>query len=219
MSQATATPDLVLNQLHWRYAVKKFDSTKTIPDELWQTLEQTLLLAPSSFGLQPWKFIVVRDRDVRQSLVEASWGQTQVVDASHMLVLAIPTDVDGDDVDRFVQRMSDVRSVPVETLQGYGNTVKGFLQNPPFPVTMKEWATRQAYIALGQFMTSAAMLGIDTCPMEGFSPAKYDEILGLKEQGLTAVVACPAGYRAEDDKYATMAKVRYSHEDVFHYVG
>lgn len=219
MSQATATPDLVLSQLNWRYAVKKFDATRTISDELWQTLEQSLLLAPSSFGLQPWKFIVVRDRDIRQQLVEHSWGQTQVVDASHMLVLAIPTDVDSGDVDRFVQRMADVRNVAVENLQGYGNTVKGFLQNPPFPVTMKEWATRQAYIALGQFMTSAAMLGIDTCPMEGFMPAKYDEVLGLAEQGLMSVVACPTGYRADDDKYASMAKVRYPHDEVFHYVG
>ncbi|MEM6446878.1 MAG: NAD(P)H-dependent oxidoreductase [Cyanobacteria bacterium P01_D01_bin.123] len=219
MSQATATPDFVLQQLQWRYAVKQFDSTKVISDDLWQTLEQTLLLAPSSFGLQPWKFIVVRDPDVRQQLVEASWGQTQVVEASHLVVLAIPTEVDSTDVDRFVQRMADVRQTPAEKLQGYGNMVKGFLQNPPFPVTMKEWATRQVYIALGQLMTSAAMLGIDTCPMEGFIPAKYDEILGLTERGLTAVVVCPAGYRADGDKYATMAKVRYPHEDVFHYVG
>ncbi|MEM9156929.1 MAG: NAD(P)H-dependent oxidoreductase [Cyanobacteria bacterium J06642_2] len=219
MSQATATPDFVLQQLQWRYAVKQFDPTKVISDDLWQTLEQTLLLAPSSFGLQPWKFIVVRDPDVRQQLVEASWGQTQVVEASHLVVLAIPTEVDSTDVDRFVQRMADVRQTPAEKLQGYGNMVKGFLQNPPFPVTMKEWATRQVYIALGQLMTSAAMLGIDTCPMEGFIPAKYDEILGLTERGLTAVVVCPAGYRADGDKYATMAKVRYPHEDVFHYVG
>ncbi|MEM6445633.1 MAG: nitroreductase family protein, partial [Cyanobacteria bacterium P01_D01_bin.123] len=131
MSQATATPDFVLQQLQWRYAVKQFDPTKVISDDLWQTLEQTLLLAPSSFGLQPWKFIVVRDPDVRQQLVEASWGQTQVVEASHLVVLAIPTEVDSTDVDRFVQRMADVRQTPAEKLQGYGNMVKGFLQNPP----------------------------------------------------------------------------------------
>jgi nitroreductase len=141
-----------------------------------------------------------------------------VVDASHLVVLAIKKDVNAADVDRYVQHMSEVRQVPVDALQGLANVIKGFLTSPPYPINLNEWSARQVYIALGQFMTSAAMLGIDTCPMEGFNPAKYDEVLGLAEQGYAAVVVCPAGYRAADDKYAVMPKVRYPSEDVVQYV-
>lgn len=218
MSSAVVSPEQVLQQLNWRYATKKFDPTKKIPEELWKTLEESLVLAPSSFGLQPWKFFVVNNPDIRQQLVEHSWGQTQVVDASHLVVLAIKKDVNADDVDRYVQYMSEVRQVPVENLQGLANVIKNFLDKPPYPIDINEWSKRQVYIALGQFMTAAALLGIDTCPMEGFNPAKYDEILGLAEQGYTTAVLCPAGYRAADDKYAVMPKVRYPSEDVVEYV-
>ena len=126
--------------------------------------------------------------------------------------------MDAGDVDRYLRSMSEIRQVPIEDLQGLGDTIKGYLSNPPYPLDVNAWSARQVYIALGQFMTSAAMLGIDTCPMEGFNPAKYDEVLGLTEQGYSAVVLCPAGYRAEDDKYAALPKVRYSTSDVVQYV-
>lgn len=216
MSSATVSPSQVLQQLNWRYATKKFDPTKKIPPEVWKTLEDSLVLAPSSFGLQPWKFIVVSNPEIRQQLVQHSWGQTQVVDASHLVVLAIQKELSAADVDRYVQQMSVVRQVGVDTLQGLANMIKGFLSNPS--IDLNEWAARQVYIALGQFMTAAAMLGIDTCPMEGFNPALYDEVLGLPEQGYSAVVLCPAGYRAADDKYAAMPKVRYLNQDVVQYV-
>jgi nitroreductase len=218
MSSDTIAPEKLLQQLHWRYATKKFDPTKKIPQEIWQSLEQSLVLAPSSFGVQPWKFVVVSDPQMRQKLVEHTWGQTQVVDASHLVVLAIKKDVDAGDVDRYLRSMSEIRQMPIEDLQGLGNMIKGYLSNPPYPLDVNAWSARQVYIALGQFMTSAAMLGIDTCPMEGFNPAKYDEVLGLTEQGYSAVVLCPAGYRAEDDKYAALPKVRYSTSDVVQYV-
>lgn len=218
MIDTTVSPDLILQQLYWRYATKKFDPTKKIPESIWQVLEQSLVLAPSSFGLQPWKFFVVRNPEIRQQLVEHSWGQTQVVDASHLVVLAIKKDVDAQEVDRYIERMAEVRNTPVENLEGFGNVVKGFLKQPPYPLNLNEWSTRQTYIALGQFMTCAALLGVDTCPMEGISPAKYDEILGLPAQGYATVVVCPAGYRAEDDKYAYIPKVRYSTEDVVEYI-
>ena len=218
MTSTISTPEQILEQLNWRYATKKFDPTKKIPDSVWKTLEQSLVLSPSSFGLQPWKFFVVNNSEIRHQLVEHSWGQTQVVEASHLVVLAIQKDVDNEDVDRYVKRMSEVREVPLPNLQGYADTVKGFLQNPPYPLDVNEWAARQTYIALGFYMTCAAMLGIDTCPMEGFIPAKYDEVLGLDKQGYTAVVVCPAGYRADDDKYATMPKVRYATENVLDYI-
>lgn len=218
MGSAVVSSEQVLQQLHWRYATKKFDATKKIPEDVWKTLEKSLVLAPSSFGLQPWKFIVVSNPEIREQLVEHSWGQTQVVDASHLVVLAIKKDVNAADVDRYVQHMSEVRQVTVDALQGLANVIKGFLASPPYPINLNEWSARQVYIALGQFMTSAAMLGIDTCPMEGFNPAKYDEVLGLAEQGYAAVVVCPAGYRAPDDKYAVMPKVRYPSEDVVQYI-
>ena len=218
MIATTFTPEYVTEQLNWRYATKKFDPSRKIPEEIWEVLEQSLVLAPSSFGLQPWKFIVVRNPQIRQQLLEHSWGQIQVVEASHLVVLAIKKDLNDSDVDRYIKRMSEVQEVPVENLQKYAGVVKGFLKQPPFPLDINEWSTRQTYIALGQYMTCAAMLGIDTCPMEGFVPAKYDEVLGLSAQGYSAVVVCPAGYRAADDKYATNPKVRYATEDVVNYI-
>ena len=218
MTLTLSTPEQVLEQLHWRYATKKFEPTKKIPDSIWKTLEQSLVLSPSSFGLQPWKFFVVRNSEVRSQLLEHSWGQKQVVEASHLVVLAIKKDVNNEDVDRHIKRMSEVRAVSIESLQGFAGVVKGYLQNPPYPLNLNEWSARQTYIALGFYMTCAAMLGIDTCPIEGFVPAKYDEVLGLDKQGYHAVVVCPAGYRADDDKYATMPKVRYATEDVVDYI-
>ena len=218
MSSATVSSAQVLQQLNWRYATKKFDATKKIPEETWQTLEESLVLAPSSYGLQPWKFFVVSNSEVRQQLLEHTWGQKQVVDASHLVVLAIKKELNVGDVDRYMQHMAKVRQVPVEALQGFSDTIKGFLTKPPYPINLDEWAARQVYIALGELMTVAAMMGIDTCPMEGFDPAKYDEVLGLTAQGYGSVVLCPVGYRAADDKNADMPKVRYSHQDVVQHV-
>ncbi len=216
MSQDLISPEGVLQQLHWRYATKKFDPTRKIPQATWQALEEVMVLAPSSFGLQPWKFIVVDDPQIRQQLVEHSWGQPQVVDASHLVVFAIKKDVNAADVDRYAQSMSEIRQVPLDSLQGMTKMIKGFIATPPYPLDLNEWAARQVYLALGQFMTGCALLGIDTCPMEGFNPAKYNEILDL--QGYAVVVVCPAGYRAEGDKYAVLPKVRYPLADLVQHI-
>lgn len=215
MSDVLLTPETAIQQLHWRYAVKKFDAEKIIPDEVWTALEQSLVLAPSSFGLQPWKFFVVKNPEVRSQLLEYSWKQAQVVDASHLVVLAIKKDLNDADVDRYIARQAEVHETSVESLQGYGNLVKGFMKNSP---NINDWSARQVYIALGEYMTTAAMLGIDTCPIEGFMPAKYDEVLGLAELGYSAVVVCPAGYRSAEDKYATKPKVRFPTEEVVAYI-
>ena len=212
------TPEKVLEHLQWRYAVKKFDANKKIPDSVWQVLEQSLVLSPSSFGLQPWKFYVIRNPELRQQLLPHSWGQQKVVDASHLVVLAIKKDVDEAEVDLYVNRMAEVQQVPVEKLEKFGEVVKGFLQDPPFPFEVNSWSTRQVYIALGFFMTCAAMLEIDTCPMEGFVPSEYDRILGLPAKGYHSVVVCAVGYRAEDDKAADRPKVRFPTEVVMEYV-
>jgi nitroreductase len=233
MSNAILMPEQVLEQLYWRYATKKFDPTKKIPESVWQALEQSLVLSPSSFGLQPWKFFVIRNPEIRQQLLAHSWGQKQVVEASHLVVLAIKKDVSASDVDRYINRMSEVQQVPVENLEGFANVIKNFLTEPPYELNgqfdtagnptvrlsyIDQWSARQTYIALGFFMTCAAMLGIDTVPMEGFVPAKYDEVLGLPAKGYSAVVLCPAGYRADDDKYASTPKVRYPTEEVVGYI-
>ncbi len=218
MAEIATTPEKVLEQLNWRYAVKKFDPTKKIPESIWKVLEQSLVLSPSSFGLQPWKFFVVNNKEKREELLPHSWGQKQVVEASHLVVLAIKKDLNEADVDRYVQRMSEVQNVPIENLAKFAGMVKGFITKPPYPFEVNDWSTRQTYIALGFFMTSAAMLGIDTCPMEGFIPSKYDEVLGLSEKGYSAVVVCPLGYRAEDDKYATNPKVRFPTKDMVEYI-
>jgi nitroreductase len=215
---AFVTPQAMIDQLSWRYATQQFDPTKQISSENWHALEQSLVLTPSSFGLQPWKFLVVRNPNLRQQLVEQSRGQKQVAEASHLVVFAIKRNLDAAYVDRYVARMAEVQQVPIDSLQGFGNVVKGFIDIPPYPLDVDAWSTRQAYIALGQFMTTAAMLAIDTCPMEGFFPSKYDELLGLTAQGYASVVVCAAGYRAADDKYAAKPKIRFATEDVVQYI-
>jgi nitroreductase len=218
MTNALISPEQLLSKLQWRYATKKFDSSKKIPADVWEALENGLVLTPSSFGVQPWKFFVVKNPEIRQKLLEHSWKQAQVVDASHLVVFAIKKDINAADVDRMIETTANIRQVPLESLQGFSNVVKGFLDKPPYPLDLNEWSIRQVYIALGQFMTSAALLGIDTCPMEGFNPSQYDAILGLNDTDYRSVVVCPAGYRAEDDKYATLPKVRYAKEEVISYI-
>jgi nitroreductase len=209
---ATVTPETVVEQLRWRYAVKKFDPARTIPPDTWAALEQALVLTASSYGLQPWKFFVVTDPAAKARLPAHSWGQRQPQDCSHMVVLAIRADLSEADIDRYVARVSEVRGTPIESLGRFKQMMVGSLTNPPFDVN--EWAARQVYIALGQFMACAAVLGVDTCPMEGIDPAKYDEVLGIGDQGYRTVVACPAGYRAADDRAAQLPKVRFKTEDV-----
>lgn len=218
MENAPLNPEQALNQLHWRYATKKFNPDKKISESVWKTLEQSLVMSPSSFGLQPWKFLVIRNPQIRQTLLEHSWGQTPVINASHLVVFAIKNDINDADVDRHMQRMSEVQQVSLENLAGFSNVIKGFITKPPYPLDLKEWAGKQAYIALGFFMTCAAMLSIDTLPMEGFVPAKYDEVLGLNSQGYSSVVVCAAGYRADDDKHASKPKVRFPTEEMVQYI-
>jgi len=208
------TKEQLLSQLNWRYATKQFDPTKKIPVDVWKALEESLVLTPSSFGLQPWKFIVITDPALKETLKGHSWGQAQVTDCSHHVVFAARTEVNEAYIDKFLQRTVEVRGGAVDSLKGYRDMMVGNLIHGPRAQAIREWAANQVYIALGNFMTSSAVLGIDTCPMEGIDPAKYDEILGLAPLGLHTVVACAAGYRATGDKYATLPKVRFPHSDV-----
>jgi nitroreductase len=208
------SPEQVLEHLQWRYAVKSFDSAKKIPDDAWETLEQSLVLAPSSFGLQPWKFLIIEDQDLRAKLREASWNQAQVVQADRYVVFTALRTTTDDDVDRLMQRTSEVRGTPIENLTGYRNVIADFLLKGWAAKDLFGWNARQTYIALGQFMTAAASMGIDTCPMEGIDMNSYDELLGLKETRYATLCACAIGYRSADDKYASAAKVRYPSEAI-----
>jgi len=207
-------PETVVEQLRWRYATKKFDRARTIPEETWAALEQALVLTPSSYGLQPWRFFVVTDPAVKAQLPAHSWGQRQPQDCSHMVVLALKAGLGEADIDRYLSRIGEVRGQAVESLAGFKRVMMGSLTDPA--IVVNEWAARQVYIALGQFMACAAVMGVDTCPMEGIDPARYDEVLGLGAQGYQTVVGCAAGYRAADDKYAQTPKVRFKTEDVVH---
>ena len=204
----------LLESLEWRYATKKFDASKKIDAKTWETLERALILSPSSYGLQPWKFVVVQDQATREKLKAASWNQTQVTDASHHVVFVIKEKMDEAHITKFIEATASTRGQNPADLEGYKKMMIGDLVNGPRSHVISEWAARQAYIALGNFMTAAAMIGVDTCPLEGLDPVKYDEILGLTGSGWKTVCACPAGYRDAEDKYATSKKVRFDAKDL-----
>jgi nitroreductase len=212
------SPPQLLKALEWRYATKVFDATKKIPTDVWAALEQSLVLTPTSYGLQPYKFLVINNPATRTELLPHSWNQRQAVDASHFVVFTARTEMKEADVTKLIARISQVRGLPAESLNFYRDMMLGDVVNGPRGKVAHEWAARQTYIALGNLMTCAAVLGVDACPMEGLVPAEYDRVLGLKGSGYATVVACALGYRAASDKYASLAKVRYEPRDVVQHV-
>jgi nitroreductase len=204
----------LIEALKWRYATKKFDASKKIDAQTWNALEDSLVLSASSYGLQPWKFLVVTDKSVMQKLTPVSWGQKQVEDCSHLVVFAVKEKMDEEHVTRFIEATAKVRGIDPASLDGYKKMMIGDVVVGPRSKVAFEWAARQAYIALGNFLTSCAVLGVDTCAMEGIDPIKYDEILGLTNSGWRTVVACPAGFRDNEDKYAHAPKVRFPNSEV-----
>jgi nitroreductase len=205
----TLSPDALLEALRWRYATKLFDGDRTITAPLWEALEQALVLTPSSYGLQPWKFLVVQDPDLRRALRPHSWNQPQVTDCSHLVVLLAKRTITAADADRFVAAIAEARDQQLADLEGYRQMIQVDLIDGPRRLEIERWASNQLYITLGNLMTCAALLGIDTCAIEGFSPPDYDRILGLEQGDYGARVVCACGYRSGDDKYASLAKVRY----------
>ncbi len=205
----------LLEQLNWRYATKQFDSNRKINAADWATIEDALTLSPSSGGLQPWKFIVVTDPAVRAKLSPAAWGQKQITDASHLVVFASKNNFSEADVDEFLKRISVVRGAPVESLAPFREMLVGGIVKSLDEAARNSWARNQAYIALGNLLTSAALLGIDACPMEGFDRGQFDEILGLKAKGYASAVIATVGYRSSEDKYAAAPKVRFPKERLF----
>jgi nitroreductase len=208
------SPEKLIESLEWRYATKKFDAAKKIDKKTWSVLEHALILSPSSYGLQPWKFIIVEDQALKDKLRTFSWNQSQVSDCSHLVVFAIKEKIDAEHIDQFIHQTAKVRGLDAASMDGYKKMMIGDLVTGARSHGAAEWAARQTYIALGNFMTAAAVIGVDTCPLEGIDPVKYDELLGLTGSGWRVVVACPAGFRAEDDKYSSTKKVRFNPEDV-----
>lgn len=212
------SPQAVVDRLGWRYATKKFDSSKKIPAQVWEALEQSLILAPSSFGLQPWKFFVVTNPELRAKLRVSSWNQSQVTDASHLVVLARKIIINSADVERLANRIAKVREVPLTAINDYKNMMLGYVNNPPPGFDMASWNAKQVYIASGFFMSAAAMMGVDVCPMEGFSATEYDKVLNLTEQGYSSSLVLAAGYRAADDASSSAKKVRFEKSEVLAYI-
>jgi len=197
----------IIEDLNWRYACKKFDASKKISDKDFEIILESLRLTASSFGLQPWKFVVVKNVELREKLVAASWNQQQVKDASHLIVLCAPSYLDEKFVTDYVEDTAKTKNVDVSELAGFQKMLM-MIPNKKIEDQMI-WSKNQIYIALGNLLNTCAQLRIDSCPMEGFKPSEYDQILGLGEFGLKSVLVCPVGYRDSADKYITQPKVRY----------
>lgn len=204
----------ILEHRTWRYATKKFDTTKKVSDENLETLLEATRLSASSYGLQPYHVIVVSDQKVKEQLKPASWNQSQITDASHIIVFANATEFGEELVDDYLANVSETRNIPEEGLKGYSDFMKSKLIDLPTE-TKSNWTARQAYIAFGNLMQAAAELKIDTCPMEGFESDKYNEILGLEDKNLNAAVVLAVGYRSAEDETQHLPKVRKSKEELF----
>ncbi|MEM6516217.1 MAG: NAD(P)H-dependent oxidoreductase [Bacteroidota bacterium] len=202
----------IIDSLKWRYATKKFDSNKTLSEEKLTVLKEAFNLTATSFGLQTIKMIVIEDKAVREQLVEHSFFQNQVLDASHLLVICIQDDIKTEDVNSHFENVKDIRSTPDTILKPFRNDLTEMMEQKSVN-ERQDWSIRQAYITLGNLMTVCAVEKIDSCPMEGFVPEQYDKILGLQELGLKSVLLLPVGYRAEDDMFADFKKVRKGVEE------
>ena len=197
----------LIDSLNWRYATKHFDPTKKIDDKTWQVLEQSLILSPSSYGLQPYKFIVVQDQNLRKKLTPHSWNQPQIEESSHLIVFVCRKTMDENYITNYVNLIAKTRGVAASAFDDYKKMMIGDLVNGGKDIL--NWSGKQAYIALGNLLTSAALLGIDACPMEGIDTKKYDEDLGLINGDYTSLCVCALGFRSVDDKYQNLKKVRF----------
>ncbi len=197
----------IIESLEWRYACKKFDKTKFLSDAKIETLSEAFNLTATSFGLQPIKMLIIKDKQLQKQLVPFSFDQQQVHNASHLLVICIQDYFTLDDIDAYFDLEKEVRGTSEEILQPYRKQLKGIFANKS-TIEKQKSAINQAYIALGNLMTVCALEEIDACPMEGFIAQKYDEILNLREQNLKSVLLLPVGYRADDDFMSTLKKVR-----------
>lgn len=199
---------------NWRYATKKFNSEKKISNSDLEILKEAIQLSSSSYGLQPYKVLIIENEEIRKQLQPASWGQSQITDASHLFVFASVTNVDAEYITRYAENMAKTRNIPFDSVKGYADFMIGNITTLT-PEKQIVWAQKQAYLALGNLLNAAAELKIDVTPMEGFLPEQYNEILGLKEKGLHATLVATIGYRHDEDDTQHYAKVRKPITELF----
>ena len=204
----------LIEHLEWRSAIKSFDPAKKLSKQQLDQLLAAVQLAPSSLGLQAYKILVVENPEIREQLREAAHGQAQLTQSSQVIIFAIEKNLDKDYGNYYLDLIAKTRGIGREALVGFENMVLGTIESLTDEQKLA-WSTKQAYIALGVLLTAAAEMGIDACPMEGFDAAKFDEILGLKEKGLSAVVIAPVGFRSHEDVYSKMQKVRRPEAELF----
>jgi nitroreductase len=210
----TVTSENIIQLLNWRYATKSFDTNKKLNDEQLATLLNAIQLAPSSYGLQPYQIIVVSNQEVKEALKGAAYGQPQLAQASHVMVFARTKNYTTAHVDEYASNIIATRGVTAEEIKGFVDTMKGTVESQTQD-ELAVWNSKQAYLALGILLESAALNGIDACPMEGFESAKFDEILGLDAKNLASVVIATIGFRSTEDDFQHFKKVRKSQEDLF----
>jgi nitroreductase len=201
------------DDLNWRYATKKFDASKRISKQEFAELLEVLRLSPSSYGLQPWKFIIVHDPVLRNKLRIHARNQSQITDADTLIVFCALKSMDEEYVKHYIDRIAQVRGVTRESMLGYQQTMEDSLKGKSHDA-ISYWMKKQVYISLGFFLNECAHRKIDACPMEGFDPQKFDEVLELSKEGLESVVLCAIGYRAVDDHYSELKKVRFNENEV-----
>jgi nitroreductase len=203
-----------LENQNWRYATKKFDPSKKVSQADIDFLKEAIRLSTSSYGLQAYQILLIENPEVRTKLLTASWGQSQIVDASHLIVFANYTKIDNDDIDAYIKTIAKTRNFPLEAVSGYGEFMKGSISKKSSE-EINIWNQKQTYLALGNLLAAAAEIKVDVTPMEGFIPAQYNEILGLDKLNLNAVLVAAVGYRSEEDATQHNIKVRKSNEDLF----
>jgi nitroreductase len=204
----------LIQNLKWRYATKKFDATKKVGSVNLEKLKEAVQLSASSYGLQPYEVFIIEDKELRVKLKEASWGQSQIVDASHLIVFCNFNQILDSDIEKHVKLKSEIQGIDLDSLKRYGDFIKSKIEEK-LPEEQANWTARQTYIGLANLLAACAELKIDACPMEGFDPNKYDQILGLSEKGLSASVVATIGYRAAEDDSQNAKKVRKPVELLF----
>lgn len=204
----------LLEGLKWRYATKKFDPTKKVKVDDLEKIKEAIQLSASSYGLQLYKVLIIEDAELREKLKPAAWNQPQITDASHLLIFCNETAVTEENIQAFIDLKAEKLGIEAKDLKGYGDFIYGKWKDQS-PEAQSNWTAKQTYIALGNLLAACGEMKVDACPMEGFEPAKVNEILGLEEKGLNAAVLCTIGYRSDEDETKDAPKVRKSKDTLF----
>ena len=207
----------IIKDLEWRYAVKKFDSSREIEVSKMERIKKAFNLTATSYGLQPIKMVILKNKDLQEELVQFSFGQQQVAQASHLLIFCIEKNIDAEYISGYFNKVKQVRGTSDSVLDPFKEALVSEFSNMDSS-EIQQWATNQAYLAMGNLLTICAAEQLDACPMEGFLPERYDELLDLSSKGLSSVLVLPIGYRAEDDMFSGLKKVRRDMENSIIYI-